>query len=340
MKTDLFISVLVVTRDQAGILESFITEAVALLEEHYSNYEVLVLDNGSQDATEEVMLGVLQRDRCVRYRRLRRSWPEETALAAGLDTALGDYVVTLDADFDPVSELPRMVERARSGYDVVLGEDQSPPRLSVWYRGGRWVFRHLARRWLELDPRASRASLRCLSRGAVSAISRVRARRRPLCLLLAEVGLEAAFHPYHRISRSGGEPKPRFIHAVRAGLSLLIHHSVAPLRAVSLLGLFGSTASLLYSVYVLGVYLFQENVMPGWTTLSLQVSGLALVAFVMLTLLGEAMGRVLEELLDRPLYHVREDRASCIMLADPARRNVTDQATEPDWSTEDSRRAA
>ena len=111
-----------------------------------------------------------------------------------------------------------------------------------------------------------------------------------------------------------------------------VNHSIAPLRLVSMCGLTGSFLSLLYSLYVVAIYLFKQDVMPGWTTLSLQVSGLFFLVFIMLTLIGEHLGRLLDEAVERPLYHVREEQASAVMLSDLARRNVIDHSVSGDLS--------
>ena len=95
------------------------------------------------------------------------------------------------------------------------------------------------------------------------------------------------------------------------------------------LGLVGSLLSFAYSFYVIGVYLFKSDVMPGWTTLSLLISGLFAIMFLILALMGEYLGRLLEESTDRPLYHLRDEQSSYLMLADPNRRNVLENSAEP-----------
>jgi len=109
-------------------------------------------------------------------------------------------------------------------------------------------------------------------------------------------------------------------------MSFLVHNSIVPLRIAGALGLFGSGLSFLYCLYVLGIYLFKSDVMPGWTTISLAVSGLFTMLFLILALLGEYVGRLLEESTDRPLYHVRDEQSSSVMLADLTRRNVIQQS--------------
>ena len=194
MKQDLFISVLAVYRDQVGVLPSFLAETASVLERHFINFEIVLLDNGSTDATPAAVRPLLQQYKCVRYLRLTRPLAEETALTAGLDTAIGDYVVTLHPDFDPVSEIPVLVEKCRDGNEVVLGRDATPAAVGPLYRLARRGFRTIARRVVHFDPASGLTSLRCLSRSAVNAVTRIRARRRNLGVVLADVGLEPAFH--------------------------------------------------------------------------------------------------------------------------------------------------
>jgi dolichol-phosphate mannosyltransferase len=170
--------------------------------------------------------------------------------------------------------------------------------------------------------------LRALSRQAVNSIVKVRLRRRYFAAIAADIGLKSKFHSYTRISRSGGRPRFSFLRGFRVGLSVLVHNSITPLRMASGLGLIGSFLSLIYSLYVLGVYIFKQDVIPGWTTLSLAMSGLFAIVFLMLALMGEYLGRLLEESADRPLYHIRDELSSAVMLSDLSRRNVLDRPDE------------
>ena len=250
---------------------------------------------------------------------------------AGLDAAIGDYVVTLHPDFDPPAEMGPMVEGCRAGVDLVIGIDRQPTRPGFLYRALRKVFLALGRRLIRLDLVGGATGYRAFSRQAVNALVRVRQRRRYFAVVAADIGLTSAVHPYRRITRSGRRAETQPVRAVRTGLSVLVHNSITPLRWSSGLGLVGSLLSFLYSLYVVGVYLLKPDVMPGWTTLSLAMSGLFGLVFVMLALMGEYLGRVLEESTDRPLYHLRDEHSSAVMLGDLDRRNVSDrsEATEP-----------
>jgi polyisoprenyl-phosphate glycosyltransferase len=323
---DVFVSVVAVLRSGVGFLPAFVDEVYRVLEAHYTNYELVLVDNGAAADTPRVVRELLGRYKCVRYLRLSRRQKPETAVMAGLDAAIGDYVVTLHTEFDPPAELVALVEGCRAGADVVFGVAPFPTPPGAVYRFLRWGFHRMAGSAFGADVVRVNSGFRCLTRAAVNALTRVRVRKRHFGLLAAEIGLTTATHPYRFISRCGKEPRVNLRRAARRAVSMSLGHSVAPLRVVSLLGLGGSLASLLYTLYVIGVYLTKPDVMPGWTTLSLQVGGLFFLVFVMLTMTGEHLARLVDESGSRPLYHVREEQASAVMLSDLTRRNVMSQS--------------
>lgn len=325
-KIDTFVSVVAVLRSYARFLPAFVDEIYTTLDSRYTNFELILVDNGSRDETPAVVRRMLQSRKCIRYLRLSRRQSAEMAVMAGLDAAIGDYVVTLHPEFDPPSELPAMVEECRSGTDVVFGVAPFPRPPGIMYRSLRWGFYRLAKWALGVEPVRVNSVYRCMSRAAVNAFTRVRRRKRFFGQLASEIGLSTAAHSYEFISRSGKVPRVNLRRSARTAASMAVNHSAAPMRLVSLLGLAGSLTSLAYSLYVVGIYFTKNDVMPGWTTLSLQMSGLFFLAFMMMTLIGEHLGRLIEESVDRPLYHVREEQSSSVMLSDLARKNVMDRS--------------
>ncbi len=329
-KLDTFVSAVAILHDQTDLAGPFAREASDLLARHYTNFEVVLLDNGSHDGTAATVQPLLQQVRCLRYVRLSRGMDSETAFTAALDAAIGDFVVTLNPDFDPVDEIPAMVERCRAGSDIVLGVDADPKRHGPIYRMLREAYFAATRKALGVELPRGTTGFRALSRHAVNALTQFRQRRRYFALVASAIGFEPALHPYKRISRTGAKPDSSVSKAARIGVALVVHNSTLPLRLASITGLIGSLLSFLYSFYVLGIFFFKRDVAPGWTTLSLQVSGLFFLAFVVLALLGEYIARLLAESSDRPLYYVREEKSSSVPLAEPGRRNVLDNsAAEP-----------
>jgi hypothetical protein len=230
-------------------------------------------------------------------------------------------------DFDPPSEIPIMVKHCMDGHDVVVGVTDTTRGRSSLYRFLRSAFYGLAR-WLVRAPLIRRSTVfRVFSRQALNAFTRVRSRRREFALVISDIGYGLCTHPYVRISRSGAQPGLGVLQAVLHGFSLLVHSSNRPLRFVSVLGVLGSVLSFAYAIYVIAISVLKQHVAEGWTTLSLQTSGLFFLVFLMLALLGEYVARMLEEVSDRPLYNVRNELNSSVMITDQTRRNVLGEST-------------
>lgn len=327
-KTEILVSVIGLIRNDAPILASFVADVSQVLEAEYADFEIVLVDSGSTDDTPRIVDDLLRRFRCVRYLRLTCSAEEETAVIAGLDAVIGDYVAIVRPDFDPTAAIVPMIDECRGGADLVLGVLRTSAATGPIYGLMRRAFFALARRILEVDLIPDTTGLRVLSRHAVNSMITVRLRRRYFAVVAADVGLSIAVYPIDPISRSGRQPTRSLLHSVRVATSILIQNSVTPLRIVSGLGLVGSVLGFLYTLYAIVIYLFKSDVAPGWTTLSLAISALFSLCFLMLALIGEYLGRVLDESADRPLYHLRPEKSSALMLNEPNRRNVSDRSVD------------
>jgi glycosyltransferase involved in cell wall biosynthesis len=323
-KEELLISAVCVCDNHNKILPDFLNDIIEYLSGYYSNFEIILVDNGSIDGTERTVSRLISQVVSVRYLRLTRPTDFETALMAGLDSAIGDFVVTINPDHDPISEINNLIDACRSGSDLALGQYWGPHEKKILYKFMNKIF-VLASKWFfGVYLAQGVTSFRAISRHGVNALVKVRTRRRYFPLIISDIGLVLSTVPYRQISRSGYSPKLKIFSAIRAGSSVLVHNSIAPLRIASALGFAGSFIGLLYSFYVMFVYLFKSDVVQGWTTLSLAISLLSSIAFSILGLLGEYLGRLLEESGERPLYHLRDEISSSIMLTGQEKKNVLD----------------
>lgn len=298
-----------------------------ILSEQYADYEIILIAPSAKP--DEGVSKLLSELECVRSIRLSRQVDQDVALTAGLELSIGDFVVVLEPLKTPAELIVELVDQSRRGAHIVLGVPVGRQvHTSPVYRFSQGVFRRLAHGLLGSDLPGLNADTMVFSRKAVHALTHIRQKRRHLAVLLPEMGFPWTIFPYEPLP-SGHAPYRRpLLRSIRTGLSVLIEGSTLPLRMVGVTGLVGSFLSVLYAVYVVVVNLIRNDVVEGWTTLSLQISGLMFLVFVMLTLLGEYMVRVLKEASDRPLYHLAEERTSSVMVRDAARRNIFYQSKE------------
>lgn len=331
-QADVFVSVVAVIRNHARILPEFVEELTQLLSAHFANHEILLVDNASTDETGSIARALLRETPSLRYMPLTRPMHDETAVLSGLNASIGDYVVTLDPEFDPPGEIVSMVRQCATQSDVVFGVTDKSSGESFAYKVARRLFRAMAGWFVNLDHMTGRTGYRVLSRTAVNAVVRVRLRRPFIAMIASEFGLSTSTYAYTSISRFGARRTRRISKASRIAGSLIVHHSFGPLRLASTMGLIGSLLCFLYSLYVIGVYLSKDDVMPGWTTLSLSITGLFTLMFLILALMGEYLGRLLEESTVRPLYHMQDEESSSVMLSNPERHNVLRPSEQADAS--------
>ena len=320
--TSLVISVVAPIYNDGLIIESFLTELIAVLEAHYSFYEILLVDDGSSDDTTQVVSNLLQKVDRVRYLRLSRTFGREVAIAAGLETTIGDFVVVLMPRTDPVGLIPELVETCRRGSGVVCGVSSSPLHRGWVLVKASKLFHAYCRRFLGFDYKENSTDYRVLSRQAVNAITRIKDRHRYLRVFTATLGYNQAFFSYEQQLRANGEPRERLRDLLNNAIEIAIANSRHPLRIVSRLGLLLSLLNFLYLFYVVGVYLLKRQVAEGWTTASLQHTTMFFFIFLILAVLCEYVGRILEETQSRPLYFIAKEETSSVLLEQSIPKNI------------------
>jgi hypothetical protein len=166
---------------------------------------------------------------------------------------------------------------------------------------------------------------RVLSRQAVNAITQVRDQYRYIRLISNFIGYSQIEYSYEPINRSGKTRRRGFWQSVNMAADIVIANSAHPLRVVSVLGLIAGLLNLLYITYVVLIFLFKSQVAEGWTTTNFQSALMFFFIFVILTVLSEYVGRILNETRRRPLYYIFEEKNSSVMLADAERKNVVEE---------------
>jgi len=326
LPVDCFVSVVSPLSDDADLVVDYVREVTDVLRRSFVNYELVLVDDGSADDTVARVSALLSEIECIRLIPLSRRFGLETAVAAGLETAIGDFVVVALPDSDPPALIPAMVERSRDGHVTVVGVKRTRAgegpvtrllaRLFYWYCNSR----------LGLAIPENSTYFRVFSRQAVNAITQIRDRARFLRVFSAEVGYASVPFVYDVTPRRSQPRRRSFGSAVGLAVSIVVANSTHPLRVASWLGFVFSAANALYMVYVLAVYFVKERVQEGWVTLSLQNAGMFFCLFLFLAALSEYIGRILGELRTRPQYFTLEERNSSVVIANAGRKNVTTKA--------------
>ena len=267
--------------------------------------ELVVVNDGSADATLDLLLDWAAADRRVKVVSLARQFGHQAASTAGLDHASGDAVVLMDADLqDPPEVILDMLAEYCRGYDVVYGRRVSRQGENRFKRATAWIFYRLMRGLIYRDLPVDVGDFRLISRRCLDAVIAMRETHRFLRGMVAWVGFAQTAVAYVRQPRVKGETKYPLWKMLRFAWTAAISFSPTPLRVSFglgvLLGLVGISQAVKAVVRVmLGLY----NV-PGWTSLMVVICLIGSAILISIGILGEYIGRIFEEIKGRPLYVV------------------------------------
>jgi len=272
-------------------------------------WEVLLVNDGSQDGTPESLEAMAAADNRIKVLHFSRNFGHQAAVTAGLDRASGDAVIVMDCDLqDPPELLPALVQFYREGYDIVSPQRAKRAEDSWFKRTTASMFYSVMRSMVDKRLPPEVGDFRLFSRRAVEAMRGFREQHRFLRGLAAWLGLKEVFVPFERQKRSAGETHYPLHKMIALAWTAILSFSPAPLRTSFFVGWMLCLAGLAYVAYVIYANLFTSSTVPGWTSVvGLQVisSGAILIA---LGLIGEYVARIFEESKNRPLYVVSETR--------------------------------
>jgi polyisoprenyl-phosphate glycosyltransferase len=312
--------------NEARVLELLFTRLGDVLDQLDVSWSLLFVNDGSVDDTLSVLESLAARDGRVTYLSLARNFGQEGALAAGLDHADADLVVTMDADLQhPPELLPTLVEAWRLGYDVVHTRKVSVEGLPLWRRlGTRLAYAAITRvADVEIIPDAS--DFRLLDRMAVQALTALPERNRLYRGLTPWIGFRQAVVPYEAHARAEGGSRygPRQLLPVFA--RSFFDFSSAPLHVGFVVGGLTILASFGYVAYSVVAYLTGHHVARGYVTIIFLVVLLSSINLTFSGILGIYLARIYNEVRHRPSYVVgrpQKDSGSTSSENDESREGV------------------
>lgn len=309
----ILLSVVLVVRNQCDLLEQMLREATATIESLVSDYEIIVVDNASDDASIAALKALTGEQGMLNLQvyALTKEVDSDAASWVGVENALGDYVAVVDPMTDDVGFLPTMLERAVRGADVVFAKNKTRTPQSLGYRTSYSVFNFLYKWFNGVNLAREAPQFRLLNKRVANFILQhpqpaVTYRHLPATGGFSKVNLTYTHTPRAPRQKSLGEGFDR-------GMRLLLSTTRAPMRLVTTLSLFGAVANLLYSVYIIAIALTKIDVAPGWVTLSLQQSGMFFLISLVLLVLGEYILHMANLTNEGPLYHVAQEFTSALM---------------------------
>ena len=296
-----------------------ITEVVRGLRVAPADYEVILVDDGSRDATLEKLLDAAHRDRHLRVLSLSRNFGHQIAATAGLDAARGDAVVLMDGDLqDPPELIDDFLEKFREGYDVVYATRRRRAGESRFKLLTAAVFYRTIRRLTNVSIPVDTGDFRLMSRRVVVALRDSRERHRFIRGLVSWVGYKQTGIEYDRAERFSGESKYPVSKMFRFAIDGITAFSEIPLRLATWFGFVVSAVAFAVGLIEIGIRVFTGYNLPGYTSTIFAILFLGGVQLITIGILGEYVGRIYDEIKGRPLYLVAENVGSGLDTSDSA----------------------
>ncbi|MDK3025234.1 glycosyltransferase family 2 protein [Cupriavidus taiwanensis] len=269
-------------------------------------FEIVLVNDGSTDDTLERLVAHSQRDPRVRVVDLTRNFGKEAALTAGLDEALGDAVIPIDADLqDPPALIPEMVRRWREGAEVVLAQRSSRACDSWLKRVTAGAYYRVHNKLSDQKLPVNVGDFRLMDRTVINALKQLPERHRFMKGLFAWVGYRTVIVPYEREARSAGRSKFSGWRLWNFALEGITSFSTMPLRSWTYIGVAIALGAFGYGAFIVARTLVLGIDVPGYASLLSALLFLGGIQLIGLGVVGEYVGRIYDEAKGRPIYLVR-----------------------------------
>ena len=312
------ISLVIPAFNEAHHLSTLVGQILSVLDHEVSHLEIIIINDGSTDHTPAVLQNLCSTDSRIVALHLSRNFGKESALSAGLEAAKGDVVVQMDADGQhPIPLILTMIEHWRQGYDVVYAvrrtrADQSHLQIkltSLFYTLINWGTR--------VKIPADAGDFRLMSRPVVDSLNALPERNRFMKGLYAWVGYPSIALDYTPLNRAQGDSKFGFSGSLALAVTGIVAFSVAPLRLLSIVGFLLSLAALCYGSWVIAEYFLYGIDVPGYATIVVGLMFFSGIQMLSIGVLAEYVGRIYEEVKQRPKYLVAKRLGTGLIHKEP-----------------------
>ncbi|MEM3886808.1 MAG: glycosyltransferase family 2 protein [Candidatus Methanomethylicia archaeon] len=279
----------------------------SILDKSEWQYELIFVNDGSKDKTLELLVDLYNKDNRVKVIDFSRNFGKEIALTAGLDYVDADIAIPFDADLqDPPEVILEMLEKYKEGYDVVNAVRAKRDGETFLKKITSKFFYKIINKLADIEIPKDVGDFRLISKDALEVIKNIRERKRFMKGLFAWVGFKTTSVYYERAPRNSGKTKWNYCKLIDLAIEGITSFSIAPLRLASFFGLLVSITAFLYAVYIIIAKLVFGNPVKGYPSIMVAILFLGGVQLITIGIIGEYIGRIYEEVKQRPLYIVKK----------------------------------
>jgi polyisoprenyl-phosphate glycosyltransferase len=304
---DPFISVVAPVYNELELITEFVRRVSAVMEEIGEPWELILVNDGSQDGTSALLDELYKEDSDhLVLLHFARNFGHQLAITAGMDYARGKATITIDSDLqDPPEVIPDLVARWREGYEVVYAVREEREGESWFKLFTADLFYRIIQRLTDVTIPMEAGDFRLLDRRALDYLTSMREHHRFVRAMTSWVGFEQIGVPYKRRARKAGATKYTLRRMVRLAIDAITGFSWVPLKLALWTGVTAAVVGMLLALVLLVIRLQGSAPLAGQGLTASLVLFMGGIQLVMIGVLGEYVGRIYNEVRDRPLYTVR-----------------------------------
>lgn len=301
-------SIVIPVYNEADSLMELYRRLTPVMDQLPGSVELILVNDGSRDRSLSLIRSLREQDCRVCYLSLARNFGHQVAVTAGLNFAQGQAVVVMDADLqDPPELIPELIKQWQQGYDVVYAQRSQRRRESWFKRATAYLFYRLLKQLADVEIPIDTGDFCLMDRRVVEVLNAIPERNRYIRGLRSWVGFRQTAVIFERDPRFAGEVKYTFGKSLSLAVNGLVSFSKVPLRISTYIGLLASVLAIVMAGLVIYWRLFYPtSPLTGYAAIAVAIFFIGAVQLFSIGILGEYVGRIYEEVKNRPLYTLNE----------------------------------
>ena len=300
-------SIIVPIYNEEEVLPETYKRLTAVMQQFGEAYELVFVNDGSRDRSPYMLAELCEQDKNVKFINFSRNFGHQPAITAGMDYARGQAVVVIDADLqDPPELILDMAAKWREGFDVVYGKRTKRKGETIFKKVTAKFYYRLLKSMTKVEIPTDTGDFRLIDRKVCNAMKRMPERNRYVRGLVSWVGFKQTAVEYVRDERFAGETKYPLRKMLKLAMDGITSFSYKPLKLATGLGFVFAIVSFIYLLVVIFLALFTDTTISGWASMMVVQLFSTGVILIVLGIIGEYVGRIFDEIKERPTYIVRE----------------------------------
>ena len=300
------VSIVAPVYNEEELVSEYCDRVIKVVNNINIDYELILINDGSSDSSYDQMKSYASKNKHIKLINLSRNFGHQVAISSGMNESSGDAVIVMDSDLqDPPEEIPEMIQKWKNGYDVVYAVRKKRKGESIFKKITAKLYYKILKRLTNISIPVDTGDFRLLDRKVIATFREFKEGHRFIRGIISWIGFKQTAHYYIRDKRKAGDTKYPLKKMTELAIDGITSFSSKPLMIAGFIGTCVSFFSFVYIIYTI-INKFLGNNIPGYTSLMAAILFLGGVQLLTIGFLGVYIGRIYDEVKNRPLYVVSE----------------------------------